>query len=114
MNQNMAVITKRAYNAKCIRTVQFTNERYDNKDSGWRFFYGDEDDHVLERMECFRLISLEEILSLMPQLRNILDKEQCTYYHYQEEDGTFSESEHFAAEDAPETDPFLQAFIQKH
>ena len=79
MNQNMAVITKRAYNARCIRTVQFTNERYDNKDSGWRFFYGDEDDHVLERMECFRLISLEEILSLMPQLRNILDNCLCRH-----------------------------------
>ncbi len=114
MNQNMAVITKRAYNAGKIRTMQFTEERYDDKDSGWRFFLGDEDDHVLDRMECFRLISLEEVLTMMPQIKEILDRTECTYYHYNEADGTFSESESFAAEDAPEADPFMQAFMRKN
>lgn len=109
---NMAVITKRAYNARKIGTVQFTNERFDDKDSGWRLFCGDEDDHVLDRMECFRLITLEEAVSILPSLEDILDRTECTYYHA-DADGTLTESDCFESPDAAECDPFLQAFMKK-
>lgn len=109
---NMAVITKRAYNARRIGTIQFTNERFDDKDSGWRLFYGDEDDHVLDRMECFRLITLEEAVSILPSLEDILDRTECTYYHA-EADGSLTESDSFESPDAPECDPFMQAFMKK-
>lgn len=109
---NMAVITKRAYNARKIGTVQFTDERYDDTDSGWRLFYGDEDDHVLDRMECFRLITLEEAVSILPSLEDILDKTECTYYHAGT-DGALTESDTFEAPDAEECDPFMQAFMKK-
>lgn len=114
MEQKMAVITKRAYHAKKIGTLQYTNERYDDKDSGWRLFFGDEDDHVLDRMECFQLIPLEEALSILPAMQEILCKTECTYYHYKEETGSFCESDEFASNDAPETDPFFQTFMRKN
>lgn len=113
MEQKMAVITKRAYHAKKIGTVQYTNEQYDDKDSGWRLFFGDEDDHVLDRMECFQLITLEEALSILPGLKDILDKTACTYYHYNSIEDSFTESDDFASADAPESDPFMQAFMRK-
>ncbi len=109
---NMAVITKRAYNARHIGTLQFTEERFDNKDSGWRLFYGDEDDHVLDRMECFRLISLDEAVSILPTMKSILDQKNYTYYHAAE-NGTFTESDTFENPDAAPADPFMQAFMKK-
>ncbi|MGN0631884.1 MAG: DUF2185 domain-containing protein [Ruminococcus sp.] len=113
MENKIAVITKRAYNARKIKTIQYTAERFDNKDSGWRLFYGDEDDHVLDRMECFRLITLEEAVSIQPELENIFHSvAECTYYHLGE-DGCFHEGDSFEAENAPETDPFLSAFMAK-
>lgn len=113
MENKIAVITKRAYNARQIKTIQYTAERFDDKDSGWRLFYGDEDDHVLDRMECFRLITLEEAVSIQPELENIFHNDaECTYYHLGE-DGFFHEGDSFDAEGAPETDPFLSAFMAK-
>lgn len=113
MESKMAVITKRAYNARQIRTIQYTNERFDDKDSGWRLFYGDEDDHVLDRMECFRLISLEEAVSILPELENVFcSKTECTYYHLGE-DGCFREGDSFESDNAPEADPFLSSFMAK-
>ncbi len=112
MNQ-MAVITKRAYNAGKIGTIQYTNERYDDKDSGWRLFLGDEDDHVLDRMECFKLIPLDEAMQILPSLHTILGRTVCTYYHYNAANGSFDESDDFATADAPEADPFMQAFMRK-
>ena len=109
MENKMAVITKRAYNARHIGTVQFTNEKYDDIDSGWRLFYGDEDDHVLDRMECFRLITLEEAMTILPSLSDILYKTDCTYYHA-DENGSLTESDSFEAADSPESDPFMQMF----
>jgi hypothetical protein len=118
MKPQMAVITKRADHANCIRTVQYTNQRYDDTDSGFRFFYGDEDDHVLDRMECFRLIPLEEVLQRMPAVQEILQNPDCAYYHYHEEDGVFSRSDDFAsdafaADACAASDPFLAAFLHK-
>ncbi len=110
--KKIAVITKRAYNARQISTVQYTNDRVDDMDSGWRLFKGDEDDHVLDRMECFRLITLEEAMTILPALEGIINKTACTYYHA-DENGVFTESESFEAESAPEADPFLQQFAGK-
>lgn len=113
MEQKMAVITKQAYNAGKIGTIQYTDECYDNKDSGWRFFYGDEDDHILDRMECFRLIPLEEAVKLLPELEEILGRTECTYYHFDAESGAFTESDCFASDDSPAADPFMQAFMRR-
>lgn len=111
MENKMAVITKRAYNARHIGTIQLDEKYFDDKDSGWRLFYGDEDDHVLDRMECFRLISLEEAVSILPALESMIYSDaKCTYYHLGE-DGSFHEGDSFESEDAPETDPFLSAFM---
>lgn len=113
MNDRIAVITKRAYNARHIGTIQFTSDRFDDKDSGWRLFYGDEDDHVLDRMECFRLITLEEAEEILPQLRDAFENlSECSYYHLGE-DGCFHEGDSFESDDAPEADPFLNAFMKK-
>lgn len=108
-NKKIAVITKRAYNAKSIGTVQYTSDRVDDMDSGWRLFKGDEDDHVLERMECFRLITLEEAMTILPEFSKIINKTDCTYYHA-DESGVFTKSDSFEAESTPENDPFLQQF----
>ncbi len=109
MEKKIAVITKRAYNAKTIGTVQFTADKADNMDSGWRLFKGDEDDHVLDRMECFRLITLEEAMTILPSLADIIDNTDCTYYHVNE-NGSFTASDSFEADSAADADPFLQQF----
>lgn len=113
MDNKMAVITKHAYNAGKIETLQLTAERFDDKDSGWRLFKGDEDDHVLDRMECFRLITLEDAVNIQPLLKNVFDsKTECTYYHLGK-DGSFHEGDSFEAEDATDADPFLSSFMAK-
>ncbi|MDD6270408.1 MAG: DUF2185 domain-containing protein [Oscillospiraceae bacterium] len=111
MENKMAVITKRAYNARHIGTIQYTNECFDDKDSGWRLFYGDEDDHVLDRMECFRIITLKEAMEILPELESLINNTKCTYYHFSE-DGFFNESDSFESYDTQETDPFLKAFMK--
>ncbi len=111
MKDKMAVITKRAYNAQHIGTIQLADDCFDDKDSGWRLFYGDEDDHVLDRMECFRIIALEEAVKICPELENIIysDGAEHSYYHLSENSG-FQKGDSFNAPDAPDADPFLSAF----
>lgn len=114
MENKMTVITKRAYNARHIETIQLSAERFDDKDSGWRLFYGDEDDHVLDRMECFRIITLEEAISILPELENIIYSNiKSTYYHLGK-DGHFHKSASFGSENIPEYDPFLNAFMKNN
>lgn len=112
MKDKMAVITKRAYNAHNIGTIQLSGDCFDDKDSGWRLFYGDEDDHVLDRMECFRIITLKEAVEICPELENIIysDDAEHTYYHLSG-DGSFHKGDSFDAPDVPDTDPFLSAFM---
>lgn len=113
MENKMAIITKRAYNAKHIGTAQFSVDCYDDKDSGLRLFYGDEDDHVLDRMECFRIVTLDEAVDILPELKNIIyNNDKHTYYHFND-DGSFYENDSFEAKDVPETDPFLNAFMKQ-
>ncbi len=111
MKDKMAVITKRAYNALCIGTIQLSEKCFDNKDSGWRLFYGDEDDNVLDRIECFRLITLEEAVNICPKLENIVYGDAEHAYYHLGEDGSFHKVSCF--NDTPQdTDPFLSAFMR--
>jgi hypothetical protein len=62
-----AIITQRALEAQEINWL-VREEPYNDTDSGWQLFYGNEDDAYLEDADNAVIISLEEVLEFEPLL----------------------------------------------
>jgi hypothetical protein len=89
LNQ-LAIISRKALNAREINYVFRADEFIDEKDSGYQFFFGDEDDAYLADPHHAVLISLEQALSFEPLLETVIGKEG-TAYAYDEEIHSFVE-----------------------
>lgn len=87
-----ALITKRALKHKQINWLIKTDDLADEYDSGWQFFYGDEDDEYLSNPRNGTLISLENAISFEPLIEKALER-YGDVYGYSEFDKNFIEIE---------------------
>ena len=77
----LAIITRKALAAKEINFVFHSDEFMDEKDSGYQFFFGDEDDRYLADPYHAVLISLEQALSFEPLLETVIGKDGAAYVY---------------------------------
>ena len=89
LNQ-LAIITRKALAKKEINFVFRADEFVNEKDSGYQFFFGDEDDDYLANPQNAVLISLEQALSFEPLLETVIGKDGVAYA-YDEEIHSFVE-----------------------
>lgn len=75
----LAIITRRALTAREINCVFRADDFMDERDSGYQFFYGDEDDAYLSNPYNAVLISLEQALSFEPLLETVIGKDGVAY-----------------------------------
>ncbi len=87
-----AIITKKALDERQINWVVRSDDLYNEQDSGWQFFYGDEDEQYLEDTNNSKIISLEQVLSFEPLLEEIFSSSGYTY-EYSESENKFIEVE---------------------
>lgn len=87
-----AIITKKALDERQINWVVRSDDLYNEQDSGWQFFYGDEDEQYLEDTNNSKIISLEQVLSFEPLLEEIFSGSGYTY-EYSESENKFIEVE---------------------
>ncbi len=77
----LAIISKKALFEKEINYVFRANDFMNEKDSGYQFFFGDEDDAYLADPHNALLISLEQALSFEPLLETIIGKDGMAYVY---------------------------------
>lgn len=87
-----AIITKKALDERQINWVVRSDDLYNEQDSGWQLFYGDEDEQYLEDTNNSKIISLEQVLSFEPLLEEIFSSSGYTY-EYSEIENKFIEVE---------------------
>ena len=90
LNQ-LAIITRKALTNREINFVFRADEFVNEKDSGYQFFFGDEDDAYLANPQNAILISLEQALSFEPLLETVIGKDGVAYV-YDEEIHSFVEN----------------------
>ena len=85
------IISKRILETREINELRrvSTEELIDENDSGWEFYYGDEDENV----EIYR-ITLDEVLDMEPLLEKVFN-ENGKAYVYNKEKNVFEEVEDF-------------------
>ncbi len=86
--EKYATVTKRALENRQINWVVRTDDLVNEQDSGWQFFYGDEDEEYLDDYNNGVIVSLEHVLSFEPLLERILG-EMGFGYEYSEEKNEF-------------------------
>lgn len=69
--KKFAIITKKALDNKQINWVTRSDELYNEQDSGWQLFFGDESPEYLDNADNATLISLEQVLSFEPLLETV-------------------------------------------
>lgn len=77
--QKQAIITRRALDKWEINRAIRTEELIDEHDSGWQFFYGDEDREYINTPHTAILITIEEALRIEPLLESIICKRGEVY-----------------------------------
>lgn len=88
-HSSIAVVSKRAWDSRTIDTVLHTDICYDDKDSGWRIFALDEDDHLLNQYESFLLIPMEDVLQRFPAFAQIAETTENAEFAYHTTSGSF-------------------------
>ena len=91
LNQ-LAIITRKALSEKQINYVFRADEFIDEKDSGYQFFFGDEDDAYLANPFNAVLISLEQAISFEPLLETVIGHSGVAFA-YDEEIHSFVEEQ---------------------
>lgn len=86
--KQFAIISKRALENRQINQVVRTDDLVNEQDSGWQFFFGDEDGEYLENSDNASIVLLEDVLSFEPLLEKILG-EKGDYYEYSEQKNEF-------------------------
>lgn len=77
--KKFAIITKRALQKCQINWVVRRDDLDSEQDSGWEFFFGDEDDEYLDDSNNAAIVSLEDVLSFEPLLERILGEKGYGY-----------------------------------
>lgn len=88
--KQLAIITKKALEMREINWIIQSDERYNEQDSGWQLFYGDEDQTYLDNPDHLVLISLESVLNFEPLAEKPFTENGLTY-QYSEADNGFIE-----------------------
>jgi len=76
-----AIITKRAIEERQVNWATRTDDLHNEQDSGWQFFYGDEDEEYMGDVSNSMIVKLEEILRFEPLLEEAIVKgyNACEY-----------------------------------
>lgn len=73
-----AIITRRALEMRAVNWL-VREDPYNETDSGWQLFYGDEDDTYLEDADNAAIVSLEEVLDFEPLLEEAFQGSHGAY-----------------------------------
>ncbi|GGH61560.1 hypothetical protein HNQ91_001092 [Filimonas zeae] len=73
-----AIITQRALEMRAVNWL-VREEPFNETDSGWQLFYGDEDDTYLEDADNAAIVSLEEVLDFEPLLEEAFQGSHGAY-----------------------------------
>ncbi len=64
----MAIMTKRAFDERQINWVVRSSDLFNEQDSGWQLFYGDEDNEYLDVATNSMIVELKDVLRFEPLL----------------------------------------------
>ncbi len=67
----LAIVTEKTLEAREINWVVRAPETDDEQDSGWRLFYGDEEEDYLQDPDNLYFMPLEEVLQFEPKLETV-------------------------------------------
>lgn len=90
--KKQAIISRKALERREINWL-LRDKPLNTKDSGWQFFYGDEDEAYLDDPQNATVISLEEVLEFEPQLEKAFASKHNAF-EWDEEEGLFVQVKH--------------------
>ncbi len=92
INENLkAIISKRALEKRQVNWI-LREETSREEDSGWQFYFGDEDQDYLDIVENCQIITLKEVLSFEPRIETILGSSHNAF-EWNEEENQFVEAD---------------------
>lgn len=77
--EKIAILTKRAFDERQINWVVRSVDLYNEQDSGWQLFYGDEDDEYLNEPSNSMVVSLKNVLTFEPLLEEVFRSNGSSY-----------------------------------
>lgn len=83
--EDFAIITKKALENKKIRKAVRTDEVAAVDDSGWKLYFGDEDEEYLKDPANAALTTLEAVIAFEPLLADIFGEEGFVYIYDEDE-----------------------------